>query len=862
MANSPGGVEEGRVAIRVVPDDSKFPADLRAMLERVRREVSLKIPVELDTSGLVAHAKAATAEAQAAAGDVKIKVNVDKKSVTGVTKVLNALGKSLSTSFSALTKGTGFAALGLEAGGAVPHVLALAGSLEHLVGVVALLPAGISGAVTVFGTLALGLHGFTDALKNIGDAKKFNEAIKGLAPSARDAAKAIKDLMPQFHRLQQGVQQHLFAGLNADIKTTAHALLPILNVQLRGVADSLNLIIHNSFLAFQNLAASGKLTTTFRNIKTSLDLIAPAIGAFIEAFGTLAAIGSPFLVTLAGDIQVAAIRFRDFLNTPKGAQSVTDFISSALHTFGQLFSVIKSTAQIFQGFITAAQAAVGSDALGGLATNLQNIATAVNSPAFQKGLTQLFQGFAAGSKALNAGLGTLAPALAAIVPLVAVLAGALGTVLGGAIAAVAPALTILLQALVPQLIAGLMGVVPILLKGFQAIEPVLTSIATTIAANKPLLAGLAIAAGALVGPFTAAAVAILLVVANFQAIKDFVVNTIIPIFFQVVSALQPTISAFQGLGQSILVFGAVVLPILQSVLAIIVQNWPQISAIVVQVFSTVQTIVVAVLTSLRIQIEVFTAVIAVLWGTFGGVILSTISHVFPAILTIIQGVLNIIQGIFRFFTDVMKGNWSALWSDVVQILKGVWQVIEGIFKAAFFTLLGDIRIGLAQIVAVFKTLGSLILGIIPGLASTLFDFGKALVLGIIRGIGGSAFGIADALKGAVGDGLKAAAKKFGIGSPSRVFAKEIGEPISQGIAMGVTKAAPAVSAAVVAATTPPDLAGGTTGPGGAGGSGRSGPAVNIENLTVADVEAMAKALAEAQRDAAVVENLQDALVGG
>src|SRR3954454_14754884 len=78
---SPGGVEGGRVSVRVVPDTSRLGAGLRVALDRIEAQTDLTISTSIDTTLLDEQARAAVSQAQAAAGDLNIKANVDSSQI-------------------------------------------------------------------------------------------------------------------------------------------------------------------------------------------------------------------------------------------------------------------------------------------------------------------------------------------------------------------------------------------------------------------------------------------------------------------------------------------------------------------------------------------------------------------------------------------------------------------------------------------------------------------------------------------------------------------------------------------------------------------------------------------------------------
>jgi tape measure domain-containing protein len=123
--------------------------------------------------------------------------------------------------------------------------------------------------------------------------------------------------------------------------------------------------------------------------------------------------------------------------------------------------------------------------------------------------------------------------------------------------------------------------------------------------------------------------------------------------------------------------------------------------------------------------------------------------------------------------------------------------------------------------------------------------GAQIMSGLVEGITSGAAAVVDALVGAVDGAIKAAEKKLGIASPSRVM-RDIGRNTSRGAALGIADELPRVEQAGLSLASAPMAAGQRIGGFvGSGGSAPSGPTVHIENLHAVDP---AQALAEALRE--------------
>jgi hypothetical protein len=98
---------------------------------------------------------------------------------------------------------------------------------------------------------------------------------------------------------------------------------------------------------------------------------------------------------------------------------------------------------------------------------------------------------------------------------------------------------------------------------------------------------------------------------------------------------------------------------------------------------------------------------------------------------------------------------------------------------------GDtIRRGIDNVVGFFRDLPGRILGFLRDLPGKLVQLGKDLVAGILKGLGNIAKLLGDQLKAGISKAVDAVKGFFGIGSPSKVLAAELGLPLAEGVALG------------------------------------------------------------------------------
>lgn len=137
----------------------------------------------------------------------------------------------------------------------------------------------------------------------------------------------------------------------------------------------------------------------------------------------------------------------------------------------------------------------------------------------------------------------------------------------------------------------------------------------------------------------------------------------------------------------------------------------------------------------------------------------------------------------------------------------------------------------AAIGGFFADVGAAILGGTVDLVTDVIGLGKAIIGGIVAGLKAAGSAVLAALKDIIGRAVKGVKVFLGIASPSRFMAKEIGEPMGQGVAEGQDRAAPEVAEAARASTAGAVQAAepGAAATQASGGAPASGPVFNFNN---------------------------------
>jgi phage-related protein len=173
----------------------------------------------------------------------------------------------------------------------------------------------------------------------------------------------------------------------------------------------------------------------------------------------------------------------------------------------------------------------------------------------------------------------------------------------------------------------------------------------------------------------------------------------------------------------------------------------------------------------------------------------------------------------------------ANWDKIVAFIKEAWERIKAAVDTAIAFVKGVIDTGIQTIIGWFtgfrdtvseiwnnvwdliKNLPGQILDGLRNIGERFLEVGKSIIDGIINGLGNIAKAIGDKLKAGITSAIDAVKGFFGIGSPSKVFAVQVGMPLMQGIAEGAAQAESAtarkIKDAVRRLTPDVDIAGGT-----------------------------------------------------
>lgn len=322
------------------------------------------------------------------------------------------------------------------------------------------------------------------------------------------------------------------------------------------------------------------------------------------------------------------------------------------------------------------------------------------------------------------------------------------------------------------------------------LQPILLAVATVIGVVVVAAIGSFIASMiAVAAPIIAVIAVIALLYAafqnNFLGIRD-VVTSVMNAVWSVISVIIDQVMAFwKANGEDILAF-------------------------VTSNFQTIKETIANALEIIKIVVTTIFTAVAGFIKTHGAEIQAYLNNTWTVIKNVIGAAVTLISGIIKAFLQILKGDWSGAWQTIVTMSRTFVQQIWTAIKAAFDNILiltkfvwdliyRAIQSALNSVVSWISLTFQSIVGAIRGFVSKATDaassVGEGIVSGITKAIEAGVASIVNAAKNAAMDALNAAKAALGIGSPSKLAIREIGEPFMEGIVIGVDRMLSAVGAA-------------------------------------------------------------------
>jgi phage-related protein len=226
----------------------------------------------------------------------------------------------------------------------IPPIIALAAALSQLIGLVGLLPAGLSVLLAAILPVVVAFQGFGEAVSALasGDIDKINEAMKRLSPSAASVAREVGALMPMLKSFQRVVQEAFFSQIRGDFTNVVRTLFPLMEKGFVTVASAMGKLVSS----FADLLTKANSMQVFREIFATtgriIEKLTPSFVMFADMLLSTVHEALPFVERIAVAFGKALDAFSAFVNKSIEAGDFDEFIEDAITTVKELIDLTKA----------------------------------------------------------------------------------------------------------------------------------------------------------------------------------------------------------------------------------------------------------------------------------------------------------------------------------------------------------------------------------------------------------------------------------------------------------------------------------------------------------------------------------------
>jgi len=586
----------------------------------------------------------------------------------------------------------GLAKIG-AAGGAVNVLAGLGAAAAQAAPAVLILPAALAAVKLATATVTVGMQGFSEALHATGeDAAAFEEAISGLAPQAQETAREFRALRPAWDALQLDVQNALFMETGLRVRELGGMYLPILREEMVNVAEAFNSAAHDVADFFSEAEVRGDVAEGMVNLRQAIANTAEAAGPLVESFYLIGRVGSDFLPGLTDGFGAAAQRFREFIGEARRTGQLRDAIQGALDVLSQIGAVLSNIGQIaFTVFSGLSQSGGGFlETLEQLTGGVLDFLRSAEGMEMLSAIGETLRVVAGVmSDVLGVALRALGPIIVAIAPLIQTLAESFGTFLTGAIEALAPPLTRIIEALVgalqpilPIIADALVGLAEAIAPVIEAMAPLITILGEGLAQALELILPVLVEVARMLG----------------EALVE-VLNAVTPLLPPLIDAIMQLVAAVIPLIPPLVELSLTVVPIFIAILQALLPVVTTVIEIIAQLVAAIVSIIVPVIESMTTMQTMFS----------------------EAIGNVITWVVDFVNTILQWFQDLGAG-----------MRETVGNAIDGV-------------------VQFFRDLPGNIMNAISGLGGQLYASGQRIVGDFLNGLKSSWDGVMGWINGAMGN---------------------------------------------------------------------------------------------------------------
>lgn len=325
------------------------------------------------------------------------------KAVSGISSVgmmndilkvgmANMHGLSLSAANFSIALGT----LGSVAVASLGGIAALADGLVDV---------GKGGVMLPSLMLAIGM-GFGAAKRGVSEfiaaARGNEDAMESLTQSSEKAAEAAGKLYQVFSEADARGKSTFFANMEDQLARLSETLLPMADLW-EASYDAAGRFFGGVTKGVNDWHDSGDMHESVGLIGEALRIASASGEHFTNILTDMTDVGSAHLPGMASDLEEVTRSWRDFIRASKESGAMDAWIEEAGRQLKGLGRTIEGTIGIIEALGGAAKRA-GYDGFVSLGNMMQDAADKLNSPLWQKGMTDIFKGAGDGARAAGDGV--------------------------------------------------------------------------------------------------------------------------------------------------------------------------------------------------------------------------------------------------------------------------------------------------------------------------------------------------------------------------------------------------------------------------------------------------------------------------
>lgn len=232
---------------------------------------------------------------------------------------------------------------------------------------------------------------------------------------------------------------------------------------------------------------------------------------------------------------------------------------------------------------------------------------------------------------------------------------------------------------------------------------------------------------------------------------------------------------------------SVVTPIVQAIGEFIKNVFIVLAAVLVTVWNGISNVVTTVWNAIRSFLEPLVQGIADfitntvnsisnVWNSVWNSISSFFATVWNAMVAFYTPIINGIRNTIGNVVNAIRGTWNSVWSGISGFFSNIWNGMRNAVSNAVNAIGGTVG-----------RIWGIVTGALGGAGNWLYDTGRQIIQGLINGIGGAFQWVKNTISNLGRSVVSWAKSVLHIGSPSRVFADEVGKWIPAGMAQGITE---------------------------------------------------------------------------